>query len=157
MNSSEVILISDKSITLPVFPAQVQTPADAGATNSRSAVAVIAAANSKAKANSLSAVLPATFSGKLNIVAIEKSLAIERDMFITVTSDTGVVAMVSPGSVKLPMLCALEKDLAIEFTLSFISRLAVEMKSADDPNPIIKVQDGIMGGDKDVDIGHFFE
>ncbi len=55
------------------------------------------------------------------------------------------------------MLCALEKDLAIEFTLSFISRLAVEMKTATDPNPIIRILEGLDGGDRNVDIGHFFE
>jgi hypothetical protein len=173
MSATEVVLIRDKLVTLPVIAAALlldksaQQPGKggggggAGGSLAAAAVAVAKAkADAKTKAtNLLNSNLPAMFTGKLTVVAVDKALAMERELVITMKSDSDgdSVAVNVPGSARLPMLCAVEKELAIEFTLSLISRLAVEMRTVGDHNPIIRIMDGQDGGDKNVDIGHFFE
>ena len=149
MSNLEVELISGRRVSFPVR----EKPKPSIAVHAAMEVGM----NNKSSAHKLPKPhvdvhhLPATFTGILKIVAVEKVLAMDRDMLITVTADDGRVASVPAGAVKLPMLCAVDKSLALEFTDSFLSRLYVEMDSAHDKNPIIKVGEGKVGGDRNVD------
>ena len=83
----------------------------------------------------------------------------DREISITITSaDSKVVAKTDTGSIKLPMLCAIEKELAEEFAQSLLGRLVVQMKTSDDTNPVVLAPPDKVGGmEKEINFGHFFE
>ena len=54
------------------------------------------------------------------------------------------------------MLCAVEKDLAVEYATSLISRLSIEMSDGNDRNPIIVMADE-RGNDRKANFGSYFE
>ncbi len=159
MSDPEVVLISGQSIELPV----VEVPAVIDTKNvGLKGAAAVAIANAAAKAALIRKQnnnLPKTFSGIIKVVATEIHLAMDREISITITSaDSKVVAKTDTGSIKLPMLCAIEKELAEEFAQSLLSRLVVQMKTSDDTNPVVLAPPDKVGGmEKEINFGHFFE
>jgi len=155
MNAIEVLLVSDRRVTFPCREkpkalAPVATDGSGNASSASAGAAMHASKSFTKKRADLT--VPDTFTGVLKIIAVEKALAMDRDMIVTVTSDDGRVASALPEAIKLPMLCAVDKELAMEFTNAFISRFYVEMEDQDDKNPVIRVSDGTLGGDRDVNL-----
>lgn len=85
--------------------------------------------------------VPLTFKGVLKIVAVEKALAMDRDLIITVQEDDGELTARNEVSVKLPMLCAVDGELATNYARSIVGRLRVEMTDGGDTEPKIVVVD----------------
>ena len=156
MSEPEVVLIDNQEITLSVVEAPQSSAPIVGPANSSKANAKTKALEQQAKRKS-QITLPKTFTGYITITAVETRLAMDRDMIIEIKSSKNQVAKADYGSFKLPMLCAIEKELAKEFAQNLLSRLRVQMKSSDDPNPVVVAKEAIIGGDDDVNFGHFFD
>jgi len=154
MNQLEVTLVSDRRLTFPVIerPKAMVLVTDGSAGGAGAAAQAAQNQVAQKKTNKVISSVPETFTGMLKIVAVEKALAMDRDMIVTITADDGRVACALPEAIKLPMLCAIDKELAIEFTDGFISRFYVEMVDKNDQHPIIRVGNGTLGGDRDVNL-----
>ena len=79
--------------------------------------------------------LPTHLDGTLRVVAVEKSQSMERDLIITLAYDEDKVVR-AVETVKLPMLCSVDVDMAQEFVRGLVPRVVAEMmplKSGKDP------------------------
>jgi Ca2+-binding EF-hand superfamily protein len=69
---------------------------------------------------------PKEIKGQLKVVAVEKANSMDRDLVITLTSSDGK-SFTTKDSVKLPMLCSVDRDLAEEFARSLRDRISIEV------------------------------
>jgi hypothetical protein len=102
--------------------------------------------------------VPLTFKGVIKIVAVEKALAMDRDLIITVQEEDGEsLTAKNEVSIKLPMLCAVDGELATSYAKSLVSRLRVEMTDGGDKEPKIIVADAEKDEQVDAGFGEYFD
>lgn len=78
-------------------------------------------------------------NGVIKVVAVEQEQTMDRYLNITMNIEQGDYTAVATleAPIKLPMLCATERSLAIEFVKGLVPRLRVCMTVEKDPTPFI--------------------